>query len=120
MFALLNAGPQPKPGYWRNSQIPLFKLLKVQNVEPAVTVNGPTTKVLIEFGSFKQFFYLNADDHQKFVSNPPLYQEINSAAAEGQNVFCFSVKRRSALGIGWIPHSKFFPFICVKLNFINS
>lgn len=103
-----------KSKYLRNSELPLFVVMKVLHIEPAVTVIGSTHKVNAMLGGEEIFFYLNEADHKKLLSFDgcaALIQELNA----GRSPYCFSVKRNSGLGVVFVPFSEYDVF-----NFGNS
>lgn len=56
-FEALNA-PSVKPGYMKGTELPLFVPMKMELIESATTVVGPTTKIEAMLGTSKIFFLL--------------------------------------------------------------
>lgn len=105
-FDLLNAPANVQPKYMRGSELPLFVPIKIEVIQPDVTVVGPTTKIIGFLGNQKIFFYLNEEDHIKVVETNAV-EELMALVNIGQHPYCFSIRGLTKQAMRFLPFGKY-------------
>lgn len=106
IFNSYNAGAVAKRSiYKKNTELPLFVPMKLKEIKPTTTVNGPTHQVSVYFLNQEIFFFLNNADHNRILALNACDQ-LMSLISSGQNPFAVNIKRRTGLSTLFLPFCK--------------
>ncbi|KAK3909527.1 3 beta-hydroxysteroid dehydrogenase/Delta 5--4-isomerase [Frankliniella fusca] len=105
-----NAEIAKAPTYRANAEVPRYKFMQLQKIEPAVTSVGPTFKLVVSVDCMVDiFFYLNKTDSQRITAENCI--GLNDLIAAGQKPFVFMVQTRNMLRTTILPYSdEYFQF----------
>lgn len=88
------------------SEVPVFKLMKVVNIQNATTALGPTVRINCINGDQEIFYFVHSDDYKKFQQIPNFIAGVQHEINSKRNPFVFLGKFKSGLGVVVLPFCK--------------